>query len=64
VVSSAEVASDFLEAVPGQISGQIHANLTGGSDALAAFFALQINKSDIEMPRYNIDNISDAYVSD
>jgi hypothetical protein len=58
------MASDFLEAVPGQISGQMHTNLTWGSNALAAFFALQINESDIEMPRYNIDNISDAYISD
>ncbi len=64
VVASAEVPSDLLEAVPGQISGQIHTNLTGCSNALAAFFALQINKPGVEMPSHDIDNIRDAYISD
>jgi hypothetical protein len=44
VIPAAEVASDFLEAVAGQITCQVHANLAGFSDALAAFFTLQIHK--------------------
>jgi len=64
VVASAKVSSNFLEAVPGQISGQIHTNLTWCNNALVTFFALQISKSDVEMPGYDIDNISDAYIFD
>ena len=62
MVSAAQMAANFLEAVLGQISGQVHANLAGLSNTLTAFLALQIGKSDVKMVGYRFDNICDAYM--
>ena len=56
------MAADFLQTVLGELSGQIHTNLSRLSYALAAFLALQVRKADIEMPGHDIGNIADSYM--
>ena len=40
MVSAAEVAADFFQAVPGEASRQVHADLAGEADGFATFSAL------------------------
>ena len=49
MVSSPEVSSNFFEAVPCQVSGEVHADLSWFCDALASFFALEVSESDVEV---------------
>lgn len=60
MVSSAEVSAYFFEAVFGEVSSKVHAYLSGQSNALTSFFALQVGQSDIKIIGYNIDNLGDS----
>lgn len=62
VVASSEMAADFLKAVPGQVSGQIHTYLARFRDALTSPFALQVCKAHVEMVRNDVDDVCYAYV--
>jgi hypothetical protein len=57
------VAADFFEAVFGQASGQVHADLAGLGDALTAFLALQIGQANVKMIGDHFDDIGDARMS-
>ena len=61
VVSAAQMPADFLQTVLSELSGKIHTNLTRLRDALAAFFALQVRRPYVEVPRHNVDDVADFY---
>ena len=42
VVSAAEMSADFFETVFGEMAGEIHADLSGESNAATASFSLEI----------------------
>ena len=62
VVPAAKVAADFLQTVLCEMPGQIHTNLSRLGDTLAAFFALQVRKADIEVACHDVGNVADSYV--
>ena len=62
VVASSEMAADFLKAVSGQVSGQIHTYLARFGDALTSLFALQVCKAHVEMVGNDVDDVCYTYV--
>jgi len=60
VVSAAEVAADFFEAVAREGAGQEHAYLAGQGDGLASLLTLQIGQPYIVIIGNGVDNLRDG----
>jgi len=60
VVSAAEIAADFLEAVGGEVPGEGHGDLPGVGDASAASFSLEIAELDVEVFGDGGDDLGDG----
>ncbi len=63
MVASAKIASDLLQAMTGQATGQVHAYLPRQGDGAGAFFRLQIYQPDAEPLGNHIENIVDRNLS-